>query len=165
MGELKVAVKHTELVKAAMRSRVEHPFRVVKRQFGCQKVRFKGMLKNTARVLTLFALSILWIVRRRTWLLQEGYIGNLARGLAQGRITRKRVPSPLSNGSFYAFLSRQSERTYGRPFNTSRIGASPGEAKDFVAHGIDDACFCAASICGNDFWLMKAALPATIIEA
>ena len=55
-GELKGAVKHTEHMKAAVRAKVEHPFRVVKRQFGCQKVRFKGLVKNTAQVLTLFAL-------------------------------------------------------------------------------------------------------------
>ena len=63
-GELKDAVKHTEHMKAAVRSKVEHPFRVVKRQFGYQKVRFKGLLKNTAQVLTLFALSNLWMARR-----------------------------------------------------------------------------------------------------
>lgn len=33
-------------------------------QFGYQKVRFKGLLKNTAQVLTLFALSNLWMARR-----------------------------------------------------------------------------------------------------
>jgi IS5 family transposase len=43
---------------------VEHPFRVVKRQFGYQKVRFKGLFKNIAQVLTLFALSNLWMARR-----------------------------------------------------------------------------------------------------
>ena len=37
---------------------------VVKRQFGYQKVRFKGLAKNTAQILTLFALSNLWMVRR-----------------------------------------------------------------------------------------------------
>ncbi|WEN15592.1 IS5 family transposase [Rhodanobacter sp. AS-Z3] len=63
-GELKDAVKHTEHMKAAVRAKVEHPFRVVKRQFGYQKVRFKGLLKNTAQILTLFALSNLWMVRR-----------------------------------------------------------------------------------------------------
>ncbi len=61
--ELKDAVKHTEHMKAAVRSKVEHPFRVVKRQSGYQKVRFKGVLKNTAQVLTLFALSNLWMGR------------------------------------------------------------------------------------------------------
>jgi hypothetical protein len=32
---------------------VEHSLRVVKPQFGYQKVRFKGLLKNTAQILTL----------------------------------------------------------------------------------------------------------------
>lgn len=63
-SELKDAVKHTEHMKAAVRSKVEHPFRVVKRQFGFQKVRFRGLVKNTAQVLTLFALSNLWMARR-----------------------------------------------------------------------------------------------------
>jgi len=44
---------------------VEHPFRVIKRQFGLIKVRFRGLAKNTAHVITLFALSNLWMARRR----------------------------------------------------------------------------------------------------
>ena len=44
---------------------VEHPFRVIKRQFDLAKVRFKGLAKNTAHVITLFALSNLWMVRRK----------------------------------------------------------------------------------------------------
>ncbi|MGY3041057.1 IS5 family transposase [Rhodanobacter sp. TND4EL1] len=63
-GELKEAVQHIEHMKAAVRSKVEHPLRVVKWQFGYQKVRFKGLFKNTAQVLTLFALSNLWMARR-----------------------------------------------------------------------------------------------------
>ncbi|HEY0197237.1 MAG TPA: transposase, partial [Rhodanobacter sp.] len=63
-GELKEATKHVEYLKAAIRSKVEHPFRVIKRQFGYQKLRFKGLIKNTAQVLTLCALSNLWMVRR-----------------------------------------------------------------------------------------------------
>ncbi|MEO4045843.1 transposase, partial [Pseudomonas sp. CAU 1711] len=42
----------------------EHPFRVIKRQFGYTKVRFRGLAKNTAQLVTLFALSNLWMVRR-----------------------------------------------------------------------------------------------------
>ena len=64
-GDLKEAVKETEHMKAAVRSKVEHPFRVVKHQFGYQKVRFKGLVKNTAQAITLFALSNLWMARRR----------------------------------------------------------------------------------------------------
>ncbi len=63
-GDLKEATKHVEYLKAAIRSKVEHPFRVIKRQFGYQKLRFRGLIKNTAQVLTLFALSNLWMVRR-----------------------------------------------------------------------------------------------------
>ncbi|MEQ7330171.1 transposase, partial [Xanthomonas campestris pv. campestris] len=44
---------------------VEHPFRVIKRQFGYTKVRYRGLAKNTAQVLTLFALSNLWIKRKQ----------------------------------------------------------------------------------------------------
>jgi IS5 family transposase len=53
-----------EALKAQLRARVEHPFRVVKRQFGYVKVRYRGLAKNTAQLHTLFALSNLWMVRR-----------------------------------------------------------------------------------------------------
>ncbi len=48
--------------KAQTRAKVEHPFRVIKRQFGYTKVRFRGL--NTAQLVTLFALSNLWMARR-----------------------------------------------------------------------------------------------------
>ncbi|MDX4008561.1 IS5 family transposase [Pseudomonas aeruginosa] len=38
--------------------------RVIKRQFGYVKVRFRGLAKNTAQLVTLFALSNLWMARR-----------------------------------------------------------------------------------------------------
>jgi len=47
-----------------MRAKVEHPFRVIKRQFGYLKTRFRGLAKNTAQLVTLFALSSLWTARR-----------------------------------------------------------------------------------------------------
>jgi IS5 family transposase len=43
---------------------VEHPFRVIKRQFGHVNVRYRGMAKNTAQLHTLFAPSNRWMVRR-----------------------------------------------------------------------------------------------------
>lgn len=64
-GELKEATKELEYIKAAIRAKVEHPFRVIKRQFGYVKVRYRGLAKNTAQVLTLFALSNLWMARKR----------------------------------------------------------------------------------------------------
>jgi IS5 family transposase len=38
---------------------------VIKRQFGLMNVRFRGLAKNTAHVITLFALSNLWMARKR----------------------------------------------------------------------------------------------------
>ena len=52
-----------ERIKASIRAKVEHPFRVIKRQFGHVKVRYRGLKKNTAQLHTLFALSNLWIAR------------------------------------------------------------------------------------------------------
>ncbi len=54
-----------ERIKASIRAKVEHPFRVIKRQFGFVKVRYRGLAKNTAQLTTLFALSNLWMVRHR----------------------------------------------------------------------------------------------------
>jgi len=53
-----------ERLKAGIRAKVEHPFRVIKRQFGHTKVRYRGLKKNTAQLMTLFALSNLWMVRK-----------------------------------------------------------------------------------------------------
>lgn len=50
--------------KASLRAKVEHPFRVIKRQFGFTKVRYRGLAKNTAQIKTLFALANLWMARR-----------------------------------------------------------------------------------------------------
>ena len=63
-GPEKHALQTLERRKASVRARVEHPFRVIKRQFGLMKVRFRGLAKNTAHVITLFALSNLWMARR-----------------------------------------------------------------------------------------------------
>ena len=64
-GPEKRALERIEKRKASIRARVEHPFRVIKRQFGLMKVRFRGLAKNTAHVITLFALSNLWMARRK----------------------------------------------------------------------------------------------------
>jgi IS5 family transposase len=64
-GRAKARVQKKEHGKASVRAKVGHPFRVIKRQFGLAKVRFKGLQKNTAHLLTLFALSNLWMARRQ----------------------------------------------------------------------------------------------------
>ena len=57
-------MEQLEKTKASIRAKVEHPFRVIKRQFGHVKVRYRGLAKNTAQLHTLFALSNLWMMRR-----------------------------------------------------------------------------------------------------
>jgi IS5 family transposase len=64
-GRRKATIQKQEHRKASVRAKVEHPFRVIKRQFGLTKVRFRGLAKNTAHVITLFALSNLWMARRQ----------------------------------------------------------------------------------------------------
>ena len=54
-----------EKIKASVRAKVEHPFRVIKQQFGYAKVRYRGLQKNTDRLMMLFALGNLWMARRR----------------------------------------------------------------------------------------------------
>ena len=56
-------VEKVEKLKAGIRAKVEHPFRVIKRQFGFVKVRYRGLKKNTLQLKTLFALSNLWMAR------------------------------------------------------------------------------------------------------
>jgi IS5 family transposase len=58
-------LEKAEQLKASVRAKVEHPFRVVKQQFGHTKVRYRGLAKNTARLTMLFALSNLWMARRQ----------------------------------------------------------------------------------------------------
>jgi IS5 family transposase len=54
-----------ERIKASIRAKVEHPFRVIKRQVGHVKVRYRFLAKNTAQLHTLFALANLWMVSWR----------------------------------------------------------------------------------------------------
>jgi transposase, IS5 family len=58
-------IEQAERLKASVRAKVEHAFRVIKLQFGFTKVRYRGLEKNTAQLKTLFALSNLWMVRRK----------------------------------------------------------------------------------------------------
>ena len=57
-------IEQVEQLEASIRAKVEHPFRVIKRQFGRLKVRYRGLKKNTAQLTALFALSNLWMARR-----------------------------------------------------------------------------------------------------
>jgi len=54
-----------ETAKAHIRSKVEHPFRVIKQQFGFQKTRLRGLVKNRCKIHVLAALTNLFLARRR----------------------------------------------------------------------------------------------------
>lgn len=63
-GPHKALVEQLEKVKAQIRAKVEHPFHVVKNLFKHRKVRYRGLLKNTAQLYTLFALANLVLAKR-----------------------------------------------------------------------------------------------------
>lgn len=63
-----------EQIKARIRAKVEHPFRVIKCQFGQLKVHYRGLAKNTAQLTLLIALSSLWMVRCKLLVL-DGHVG------------------------------------------------------------------------------------------
>jgi transposase, IS5 family len=70
-SELGQLLEKAEKLKASIRAKVEHPFRLIKLQFGYSKVRYRGLAKNTARLMMLAALGNLWMVRRTLLELRE----------------------------------------------------------------------------------------------
>ena len=64
-NEADAMLDQAEKLKAGVRAKVEHPCRVIKRQFGFVKVRHRGLKKNTAQLFTLFALSNLSMVHSK----------------------------------------------------------------------------------------------------
>lgn len=62
--ELGALYEKLEKIKAGVRAKVEHPFQVIKCQWGYRKTRYVGLFKNTVQITVLFALSNLWMARR-----------------------------------------------------------------------------------------------------
>ena len=58
-------LEEVEKIKASLRAKVEHPFHVVKNLFRHRKARYRGLAKNHAQLLSLFALANLMIAKRR----------------------------------------------------------------------------------------------------
>ena len=65
-GKIRALKKHprinkrqlrTEYLKASIRAKVEHPFRIIKCQFGFVKARYRGLLKNDGKLAMLFTLA------------------------------------------------------------------------------------------------------------
>jgi transposase, IS5 family len=51
--------------KSRVRAKVEHPFRILKRIFGFEKTRYRGLAKNHNRLCACFALANLYLHRKR----------------------------------------------------------------------------------------------------
>uniref|UniRef100_UPI001E4F7B85 transposase n=1 Tax=Klebsiella michiganensis TaxID=1134687 RepID=UPI001E4F7B85 len=66
---VKKQTNNNENIKAPTRARGEHPFRIIKRQFGFVKARYKGLLKNDNQLAMLFTLANLFRVDQmiRQW--------------------------------------------------------------------------------------------------
>ena len=63
-------MENLEHARASIRAKVEHPFHVVKNLFMHRKTRYKGLVKNTAQMFSLFGLANLLLARR--WLCRTG---------------------------------------------------------------------------------------------
>ena len=55
---------HRNRHKSSVRAKVEFPFRIIKRLWGHATVRYRGLVKNTARLFRLFALANLYQMRK-----------------------------------------------------------------------------------------------------
>jgi len=64
-GTLHPLDERANRIIAMVRAKVEHPFRVIKRQSCHVKTRYRGLTKNRAQLFTLFAIGNLFLVRRR----------------------------------------------------------------------------------------------------
>jgi len=53
-----------EAARAHVCAKVEHPFRIIKQQFGFQKTRLRGLAKNRCKINALAALTNLFLARR-----------------------------------------------------------------------------------------------------
>ncbi|MDW3689025.1 transposase, partial [Cupriavidus sp. CV2] len=69
-GAVKDLLIAVERAKARIRARVEHPFHVIKNLFGHRKIRYKGLVKNTAQLFSLFGLANLVLAKKQLLALQ-----------------------------------------------------------------------------------------------
>jgi IS5 family transposase len=56
---------YVDRVKAAVRAKVEYPFRTVKNRMGRKKMRYRGLAKSTTQLVTLFVMADLLLAERR----------------------------------------------------------------------------------------------------
>jgi len=64
-GRIDEVIKARNRNKSRVRAKVEHSIGVIKRVFGFQKVRYRGLAKNLHRLEATAALANLFMVRRQ----------------------------------------------------------------------------------------------------
>jgi IS5 family transposase len=64
-GQVDEVEREKNRTKAKVRAKVEHALGVIKRVFGFAKVRYRGLFKNTHRLLVTCALANVFLVRNR----------------------------------------------------------------------------------------------------
>lgn len=102
--------EQVERIKASIRAKVEHPFRVIKRQFGPVKVHVnRSLAKNTAQLYTLFALANLWMVRRRLSRSGHECIQRMEMGAKRAQNTCRQTGQPVSG---HVSTSNHGQRSY-----------------------------------------------------
>ncbi len=64
-GNLSTAQRKRNRRQSRVRARVEHLFRIIKCQFGYRNVRYEGLAKNRAQVMSLMAMANVYLLRRQ----------------------------------------------------------------------------------------------------
>ncbi|OZB36218.1 MAG: IS5/IS1182 family transposase, partial [Halothiobacillus sp. 15-55-196] len=64
-GDLSCKQRKRNRQQSSIRARIEHLFRIIKCQFGYRQVRYKGLEKNRAQVMSLMVLANLYLLRGR----------------------------------------------------------------------------------------------------
>jgi len=101
-NRLTVAIlKQLEKVNASMTSKLEQAFRVSKRQFYFTMIPYRGWEKDTLDILTLFALSTLWMARYKLMVAHAGVHQNRATGLLNILREANRVLTQPITGSVH----------------------------------------------------------------
>ncbi|CUB08211.1 Transposase DDE domain [Tepidiphilus thermophilus] len=121
LGQVMDALERT---KARIRAKGEHPFRVLKCQFGYRKTPYRGLAKNGAQLNVLFALVNLWLARKALLAAPDGIsapaVGSLgpdeaAEGPRRGLLEPKNRSASVSIPSYETILTlNSSPRTSGR---------------------------------------------------
>jgi transposase, IS5 family len=104
-------LERIEKLKAQVRARGEHAFRVVKRQFGYGKLRYRGLAKNIAQLHMLFALANIWMAHRRLLCHGIGACEERAMPKNEGQLTPNRPASARQTGSQQKIIVVESART------------------------------------------------------